>query len=277
MVQHTIDLGDCLRPLLEVLPDTFVNPDVQVFKLSTMARFGPGLFWIIPYSAQLIVASKAPRNKNCSTGSDNSSSGRSSGSRSRGRSGSSENSAEASAESFLSDADSSLGSCARGSDSDNGMAVETAPENESEEEAVGQPDGRSSGFARQMQNTFTAWQNGYFYLTDNPDYRFLQMRVKACWLDDSHLGRIPTRKSLQPHMFGEPRADAPQTKLALMAWMLFRWQGNSGRFLEKRSRLLAWGAELDNLRAALSELQQPLHPEIRTLIRIWVPIALDVP
>ncbi len=229
------------------------------------------------------MASKVPRNKKGSTGSD---SGRSSGLNSSGRSSGSDRGAAADstkgsdAESLVSDADSSVGSghpcdssddapLARGSESDKGTAAEIG------EESAGELDGRSSGFPRQMPNTFTAWQNEYFFLTDNPDYRFLQMRVKSCWLDDMHLGRVPTRKSLQPHMFGEPRNEAPQTKLALMAWMIFRWQGNSGRFLEKRSRLLAWGVELDNLQAALRARQHSLHPGIRELILTWAPTAFQ--
>ncbi len=92
VVPHTIDLDGCLRPLLGVLPDIFVTPDVQVFKLSTAARFGPGLLWIIPYQAEPIVASKVPRNKKGSTGSD---SGRSSGLNSSGRSSGSDRGAAA--------------------------------------------------------------------------------------------------------------------------------------------------------------------------------------
>lgn len=280
-VEHNIRLETCLRPLLETVPHEFCTPDVQVLRLSVAMRPGADCFWMIPRTAEAVLMKSNPRGKG----------GRPSGSSDSGSGGCSsglETDAESWA-SFASTADSSAASsddrpllAATAARRAAAAAVEpvepAAPAVEdyvSDESMSSEGQGPCRG-SRLPRNTHTLWQNSYFFLTDNLTSPYLQMRISVRWLDDAHLGRRPTRKSLRPCDFGEQRDNAEQTILALKAWMIHRWQANEGVFLEKRSRLLAWGVEVDNLRTAVAALggRQRLHPGIRELIAQWAPTVL---
>ncbi len=284
MLSHSVDLDKSLRPLLEVVPTRLVCPDVEVFKLSVRLKSEPGLFLVIPVSAVLVPAKPKTKKETqqpggCSSG--YSESGGDSDTSDLGKGGRSSGQDESGVESFVSSADSSVAS----DDEDDAPLVSRTTgrppqhNNTSGGEdggAESETHGRSSGL-RLARGTHTMWQNEYFFLTDDRDTPFLQMRVKARWLDDEHMGRLPTRKSLRPKDFGEGRCFPSQTVLALRAWMLFRWQGNDKKFLQKRARLLAWGSELDTLRAMIAEHggRRSLHSQVHELILRWAPSALD--
>lgn len=284
-VEHNICLETCLRPLLEAVPHEFCIPDVEVLRLSVAMKPGADCFWMIPQKAEAVLMKSNPKKQGGRpSGSSDSGSG---GGPSGGCSGGLETDGEAWA-SFASTADSSaassddrplLAATAARHAAAAAAAVEpvepAAPAVEDDvSDASTVPEGEGPGRGSRLpRNTHTIWQNNYFFLTDNLTSPYLQMRIRCTWLDDAHLGRLPTRKSLKPCDFGEQRGNAEQTILALKAWMIHRWQANGGIFLKKRSRLLAWGVELDNLRAAVAALggRQRLHPGIRELIAQWVP------
>ena len=73
------------------------------------------------------------------------------------------------------------------------------------------------------------------------------MRVRHHWAGPLHLGSTLASKTLVPAQFGDTRSEPDQIVLVLKAWMLYRWQGNGGRFLERRSRKEAWERECDVL------------------------------
>ena len=290
-LEHNICLKTVLRPLLETVPHQLCNAEVEVLRLSVVMKphADSECLWMVPFKAEAVMMKCSPRGKG----------GRHSGSSDSGcdsGSGGSNSRSPSDLESDVTDAESwaSLASTADSSvaSSDDrpllaatvarraaAAAVETV---EPAAPAADEVDGSSTtsegegarGGSRLPRNTHTVWHNAYFFMTDNVTSPYLQMRVKITWLDPAHLGRIPTRKSLKPSDFGEQRE---QTILALKAWMINRWQANE--FLKKRSRLEAWGAEVDSLRTAIAALggRQRLHPGIRELIAQWAPTVLEAP
>ena len=58
--------------------------------------------------------------------------------------------------------------------------------------------------------------------------------------------------------------------------MLYRWQGNVGRFLERRSRKEAWERERDALAKDIESRggAAALHPQVRFKIQEWAPEVL---
>ena len=97
------------------------------------------------------------------------------------------------------------------------------------------------------------------------------------WLNEKHLGRLPTSKAIVPAQVGEVRGAPDEAFLVLRAWMLHRWQGNGGQFLEKTSRLLAWGREVDELKKDIRRRggKVALHAKTRELIFLWAPLVLE--
>jgi hypothetical protein len=100
---------------------------------------------------------------------------------------------------------------------------------------------------RAAAHTHTSWANDYFVLTDNRNYMDMRMRIQPRWTGPNHLGSRMTSKTLRPAHFGDTRTEPDQILLVLKAWMLHRWQGNGGKFLERRSRRVAWELERDAL------------------------------
>ncbi len=93
---------------------------------------------------------------------------------------------------------------------------------------------------RAAHHTRTAWQNQYFDLTDNKTFPDVRMRVRDRWKGLADLGRSCGSKTLVPSHYGDDRAEPDQVILALHAWMIYRWQQNDGRFLQRSCRQRAW-------------------------------------
>ena len=129
---------------------------------------------------------------------------------------------------FASTADSSLDEGFQGLSPAAPAAPLAAAESEDSEDVPAGP--------RAAAHTHTAWSNDYFTLTDNRNYRDVRMRIQARWTGPQRLGSTLASKTSVPAHFGEARSEPDQTVLVLIAWMLYRWLGNGGKFLERRSR-----------------------------------------
>ena len=116
--------------------------------------------------------------------------------------------------------------------------------------------------ARAAAHTHTAWSNDYFVLTDNRNYKDVRMSIRLRWKGPRHLGSTLASKTLVPAQYGDTRSEPDQIVLVLKAWMLYRWQGNGGRFLERRSRKEAWERERDALAIGIRKrgARQPCTP-----------------
>ena len=131
--------------------------------------------------------------------------------------------------------------------------------------------------ARAAAHTHTAWSNDYFVLTDNRNYKDVRMIVLQKWKGPLHLGSTLASKTLVPAQFGDTRSEPDQIVLVLKAWMLYRWQGNGGRFLERRSRKEAWERERDALAIDIRKRGGPaaLHANARAQLHEWAPEVLQ--
>ena len=130
---------------------------------------------------------------------------------------------------------------------------------------------------RAAAHTHTAWSNDYFVLADNRNYDNMRMRIQQRWTGPDHLGPTLVSKTLVPSHYGDSRSEPDQIVLVLKAWMLYRWQGNGGRFLQRRSRLEAWARERDALARNISERggRGSLHPKAPEQIQLWAPSVLE--
>ena len=81
-----------------------------------------------------------------------------------------------------------------------------------------------------------------------------------------------------PAHFGDTRTEPYQIVLVLKAWMLYRWQGNGGRFLQRRALKAAWERERDALaNDIVSRGAAALNPKARLKIQEWAPeVLMDV-
>ena len=103
------------------------------------------------------------------------------------------------------------------------------------------------------------------------------MRGRPRWTGPLHLGSTLASKTLVPAQVGDTRSEPDQIVLVLKAWMLYRWQGNGGRFLERRSRKEAWERERDALAIDIRKRGGPaaLHANARAKIHEWAPEVLQ--
>ena len=253
------DVAQLLKPLWEVAPAAFLTQGVKVFRLGMLGSRDGKQYWMRPFRAvEVLVPPRVRSGKGGveesgrSSGSDvNTESGRSSGiDHKDGKDvpGSSSSSASDGGVSFASTEDSSL---EEGSDSDPPPAAPAAQlpaaESEDSEDVPAQ--------ARAAAHTHTAWSNDYFVLTDNRNFKDVRMRVRLRWTGP----------------FGDTRSEPDQIVLVLKAWMLYRWQGNGGRFLERRSRKEAWERERDALAIDIRKRGGPaaLHANARAESYEW--------
>ena len=80
---------------------------------------------------------------------------------------------------------------------------------------------------------------------------------------------------MAPAHFGDTRTEPDQIVLVLKAWMLHRWHGNGGKFLERRARKAAWERERDALTKYIeSRGAAALNPKARLKIHDWAPEVL---
>ena len=102
------------------------------------------------------------------------------------------------------------------------------------------------------------------------------MKVKRRWQGIAGLGRFCGSKTFVPGHYGDDRAEPDQVILALKAWMIYRWQQNNGRFLDRGCRLRAWQIEVENLRRDIGNRggEPALHPKTRERLHEWAPMVL---
>ena len=102
------------------------------------------------------------------------------------------------------------------------------------------------------------------------------MRVNSRWHGIADLGRSCFSKTLEPGHYGDYRADPDQVVLALKASIIYRWQQNDGRFLDRGCRLRAWQIEVENLRREICNRggELALHPKTRERLHEWAPMVL---
>ena len=79
-----------------------------------------------------------------------------------------------------------------------------------------------------------------------------------------------------PGLYGDGRAEPDQVILALKACVIYRWQQNCGRLLQRGCRLRAWQREVESLRREIGKRggELALHPKTRARIHEWAPTAL---
>ena len=129
---------------------------------------------------------------------------------------------------------------------------------------------------RAANHIHTAWQNACCVLTENKNFPDVRMRVKDRWKNAEHLGRSCGSKALVPGHYGDDRAEPDQVILVLKAWMIYRWQQNDGRFLQRSCRERAWQTEVQNLMRDVARRggELALHLATRARLREWAPQAL---
>ena len=129
---------------------------------------------------------------------------------------------------------------------------------------------------RAAHHTHTAWQNAYFVLTDNNNYPDVRMRARDRWKGLADLGRSCGSKTLVPSHYGDDRAEPDQVRLALKAWMIYRWQQNYGRFLQRSCRQRAWQREVESLTRDVARRggELALNLATRARLREWAPQTL---
>jgi hypothetical protein len=252
-----INLAKVLKPLWEAAPAAFLTKPVSVFRLGMQDTFDGQRYCMLPVTTtEVLVPPRSHKGKGgheegCGS-SDSGVDGESGRSSGFGTGTDSEGCI-----SLASTGDSSL---EEDSDSEPPATDEAAPpaapaapppaapaapagadeSGDSEDASVG---------PRAAAHTHTSWANDYFVLTDNRNYMDMRMRIRPRWTGPDHLGSWMTSKTLRPANFGDTRTEPDQILLVLKAWMLHRWQGNGGKFLERRSRRAAWELERDALAA----------------------------
>ena len=103
------------------------------------------------------------------------------------------------------------------------------------------------------------------------------MRIQQRWTGPDHLGAALASKTLIPAHFGDRREEPDQVILVLKAWMLYRWQGNDGKFLKRHARQVAWERERDALAKEIRARggKASLHEKSISTIEMWAPTVLD--
>ena len=103
------------------------------------------------------------------------------------------------------------------------------------------------------------------------------MRIQQRWTGPHHLGAAAASKTLVPAHFGDSREQPDQIVLVLKAWMLYRWNGNDGKFMKRRSRQVAWERERDALAKDVRARggRGSLHANALAKIEMWAPSVLD--
>ena len=124
---------------------------------------------------------------------------------------------------------------------------------------------------RHASGTYVVWTNGYFYLTDHRDQKYLRILTYGHWGRDDQMGRDQMSKQLAPSQLGEARNDPRRTKVLLRAWALWRMR-QSGEWPDahiRRHRQMARDeAELErDARALLGPITG--DPEADDMLRYW--------
>ena len=177
--------------------------------------------------------------------------------------------------SFASTADASLEDAV----SESELAAPAAAESESAAPAAAADDSGDSASGRGPRapaDTHSFWRNDYFVLTDNRNYPNMRMRVQQRWTGPGHFGSQLQSKTLVPAHFGDSRESPDQIVLVLKAWMLHRWLGNEGKFVQRRSRRVAWERERDALARDVRARggRESLHANALAKIQLWAPSVL---
>ena len=97
------------------------------------------------------------------------------------------------------------------------------------------------------------------------------LRLEDRWKGLADLGRSCGSKILVPSRYGDDRAEPDQVILAPKVLMVYIWQQDDGRFLQRSCRQRAWQREVESLtRSCLLAL----HLATRAWLREWAPKTL---
>ncbi len=69
--------------------------------------------------------------------------------------------------------------------------------------------------------------NGYFTVTDNPDFPDVKVKALEKWCKADCLGRTAKSKTVVPTHFGEDRSAPHRSMLVLKAWMMWKARSNN--------------------------------------------------
>ena len=271
-------IDECLGPLREVLPMSFYfSDDVEVLRLTVHCGFKDKCFWIQPYKAEPPLPQRKSAEEEEHEESVDDDTRSEEGFDCTHDKWSDLSESEKDMLSLCSSVDSDLEMHPTTSGDDCGVATAVArtaaaaaTDGSDDSEQWGPQDTRAA------QHTHTAWQNDYFVLTDNRNFPDVRMRVKDRWKGVEHLGRSCGSKTLVPGHYGDDRAEPDQVILVLKAWMIYRWQQNDGRFLQRSCRERAWQTEVQNLMRDVARRggELALHLATRARLREWAPQAL---
>jgi hypothetical protein len=76
--------------------------------------------------------------------------------------------------------------------------------------------------ARHVSGTYVVWTNGYFFIRDHPEQKYLRILMYGHWAREDQMGNDLMSKQLVPSQFGEARNDPRRTQTLLRAWALWR-------------------------------------------------------
>ena len=162
-----------------------------------------------------------------------------------------------------------------GSDLESLVSSEETEATDEDTEGSGSADEAKS---RKELGSCVVYSNGYFTISDNPDYKDLKIRVKTRWCKPGELGTSNMSKTVTPAKFGEARPHTPRSMWVLKSWMLSKAATND--FCNKRAkrRKLFAGVAVE-VRAAIiasSTATCPTtgHAQSDNMIRKWCPEIL---
>ena len=130
---------------------------------------------------------------------------------------------------------------------------------------------------RAQRNMHTVWSNGLFTLSNDPNTRYVRVRMLPRWQHKNLLGVDDTNKALTPTNFGEDALHPVKCYTALRAWMIARLEA-APAFINARSsrtRLLANEKQQfrEELRRFSTTMDTTCSPKLDKLILSWWPQA----
>jgi hypothetical protein len=130
---------------------------------------------------------------------------------------------------------------------------------------------------RATRGVYVVWSNGYFTLTDNPNWPDVKISALPRWTQPTLLGTTMKSKTVVPSHFGDSRESPARAYAVCRAWSI--WRARQGQFLVGcSSRVHVFSQELQLLRAELQALGhggRTGNLRADALIEGWVPEAFQ--
>ena len=118
-------------------------------------------------------------------------------------------------------------------------------------EPVVDADAEDEFVSRAIRGTRVNWCNSYFYITDDPGYNDVKIRLYTQWTSADHLGHSQMSKTLTPIHFGDARDNPRRAYMLLKAWGL--WRASQG----------GWDARRRARSRELQQMSDELEQEIK--------------